>query len=292
MNRLRTYASVPAAIFRARRLIRRERPDVVLGIGGFAAGPMLLAASLKGVPTALVEPNAIAGRTNRILARCARKVFVGFDRTAAQFPRAKAVVTGNPVRGALMHIARKSYDGMRPMTVLCYGGSQGAKRLNELMMEAVGMLKGYEARVRFIHQVGNYTPVEEVADIYRKWQFESEVFKFSDRMADLYAEADVALARAGAGTVAELIAVRLPAVLVPFPYAVDDHQTANAEEMVRLGGALMSQERALTGVVLARMLRDFVDHPARVNEMSAALARSARGDAADRIADECLKMVG
>jgi len=291
MNRLRTYGSVPLAILRCRRLIHREHPDVVLGIGGFTAGPMLLAASCAGVPTALVEPNAIAGRTNLKLARFARKVFVGFDRTATQFPRAKAVVTGNPVRGVLAHVARKNYDGTRPLTVLCYGGSQGAKRLNELMIEAVKMLEGYETRLRFIHQVGNYTPVEEIAEVYRYGGFESEVFKFSDRMADLYAEADVALARAGAGTVAELIAVRLPAVLVPFPYAVDDHQTANAEEMVRLGGALMSQECALTGEALATMLKDFVEHPARLNAMSAALARSAHGDAADRIAEECLKMI-
>lgn len=291
LNQMRTYLKVPAALYRSWNIISKAKPDVVLGIGGFAAGPMVLAAALRGIPTAIVEPNAIAGRTNLRLARFAKKVFAGFDSTARQFPREKAVVTGNPIRNDITHVARHRYNGSKPLSILCYGGSQGAKRLNELMVGALSGLKGYERRICFIHQVGNYTPVNDVSSAYKKAGFSAEVFEFSDHMEKWYELSDFAIARSGAGTIAELMAVKLPAFLVPFPHAVDDHQKANAEEMVRTGGAIMSIESQCSAESLANLIRDLAEHPSRLEAMSDALVPVSRADAADKIAQECMKMI-
>lgn len=290
-NRLMTYGRAISAMFTAWKILGEHRPNVVIGIGGFAAGPLVLAAALRGIQTAIVEPNAIAGRTNRILGHFVRRVFVGFASTAKSFAARKVLVTGNPVRNDVTQAVHQVYNGTRPFTVMCYGGSQGARRLNEAMLDAMARLEKYADRVRIIHQVGKANPVEDIAREYRRVGFEAEVFTFSHRMADFYREADVAIARSGAGTVAELAAVKLPSVLVPYPHAVDDHQRANAEELVRAGGAVLMKDSDLNGEVLARNIVDFMEHPWKLKEMREALARIGRPHAADAIAKECINMV-
>jgi UDP-N-acetylglucosamine--N-acetylmuramyl-(pentapeptide) pyrophosphoryl-undecaprenol N-acetylglucosamine transferase len=289
-NKLKAYAHAVRTMFLAWKALSEHRPDVVIGIGGFAAGPLLLLAALRRIPTAIVEPNAIAGRTNRILGYFVHRVFVGFKSTATSFSARKVVVTGNPVRSDVAKVVHSVYNGTKSFTVLCYGGSQGARHLNEVMLDAMNRLKNYADKVRIIHQVGKANPVEEIAHEYRRAGFEAEVFTFSHKMADFYREADMAIARSGAGTVAELAAVRLPAMLVPYPHAADDHQFANAEELVRAGGAVVVKDSDLDGEDLAKKIVDFMEHPWKLKEMREALAKVGRPDAADVIAKECINM--
>lgn len=291
MNRMKSYLRVPGAMVRAWRLLRMEKPDMVIGTGGFATGPMVLAASIRGIHTAIVEPNAIAGRTNRILSHFVDRVFLGFSSAANVFPKGKSIVTGNPVRKDIASVEKRTYDGSHAMTILCYGGSQGARRLNEIMVDAISHLKDYSERLRFIHQVGKASPVEEIATIYRRNSFESEVFVFTDQMASLYQEADLVVARAGAGTVAEVAALRMPSVLVPLPHAVDDHQSANAEELAKAKGALLISESDLDGEKLAKLIVDFLEHPEKLKAMSDGLAVVGHPEAARRIASNCYDLL-
>lgn len=290
-NRLRTYLAVPRMLICSFKVIRERKPSIVIGTGGFATGPLLMVAALMRIPTAIVEPNAIAGRSNRLLSHVAKRVFVAFNTTARSFPARKALVTGNPVRRAIVEVNRSSYDATRHLTVFCYGGSQGARSLNEAMLEAIAYLGDYRDRIRIIHQVGSIDAVEQAADVYKRAEFEAEVFAFTEGIAGVYAEADIALARAGGGTIAELAATELPALLVPLPHAVDDHQRANAEELVNVGGAILMPQSQLTGQGVAFALIDFVHHPEKLKAMREALAGVARPDAADVIARECLNMM-
>ena len=291
INRALSYLKVPLLVLRARTLLGREKPDAVIGTGGFAVGPLVLAAALKGIPTAIVEPNAIAGRANKKLARFVKRVFVGFPTAARAFPANKVVVTGTPVRRAIAQ-AKHSHSTNRPLTILCYGGSQGAQALNEVMVAMAPHIEKIGDRIRIIHQVGKVGAVEKAADMYKRAQIEAEVFPFSTRIADLYCETDVALARAGAGTVAELAVAGIPAVLVPLPQAVDDHQRANAHQIADGGGAIVIEQDSLTGEKLAQIIIDFMENPAKLEQMRQALERVAKPDAAQRIAKETLELAG
>lgn len=291
VNRALSYLKVPFMMLRARSLLRREKPDAVIGTGGFAAGPLVLAAALKGIPTAIMEPNAVAGRANRKLARFVNKVFVGFESAARAFPSHKVSVTGTPVRRAIADARNHHRDDQR-LTILCYGGSQGAQALNDVMIAMTPHIEKHGDRIRIIHQVGRVEVVEKVADMYKRAQLEAEVFPFSMRIADLYCEADIALARAGAGTVAELAVAGIPAVLVPLPQAVDDHQRANARQIANGGGAILIEQDALTGENLAMIVIDFMKHPHKLVQMRLLLEGVAKPDASERIAREVLELVG
>ena len=290
-NQLRTLAKLPGAFYRAVKVIRSEKPNMIIGTGGFATAPLIVAASFMGIPSAVVEPNAIAGRSNRLLSHFAKRVYIGFENAAKYFPRKKVYVSGIPIRKEIYKGEIKKYDGSGVMTVMCYGGSQGARRLNELMMDAIPHLNACAGRIKFIHQVGKATPVEVVAHTYKLGNFESEVFVFSDQMASLYQEADIVIARAGAGTVAEISAVKLPSILIPLPNSIDDHQRANARETVKSGGALMMEEKELSGQKLASVLMNFMEHPQKLAEMRNALNKASHVRAADRIVEDCLRIV-
>ena len=291
VSRALSYLKVPLLVLRARTLLGHEKPDAVIGTGGFAVGPLVLAAALKGIPTAIVEPNAIAGRANKKLARFVKRVFVGFPTAARAFPANKVSVTGIPVRRAIAEIKHHQHTDQR-FTILCYGGSQGAQALNEVMVAMTPHIQKHGNRLRIIHQVGKVDVVEKTANIYKRAQLEAEVFPFSTRIAELYLEADVALARAGAGTIAELAVAGIPAVLVPLPQAVDDHQRANARQIADGGGAIVVEQDALTGEELAKIVINFLENPAKLEQMRQALKQVAKPDAAQRIAKETLELAG
>lgn len=288
-NRLISYLRVPGMIFKARGLLSKEKPDAVIGTGGFAVGPLVLAAALKGIPTAIVEPNAVAGRANKKLARFVKKVFVGFATAARAFPSMKVMVTGAPVRSSIV-LAKHDRNSKWQMTILCYGGSQGAQALNEVMIAMTSHIEKYVDRIRIIHQVGRVEAVEQAVDVYKRAQLEAKVFPFSDRIADLYCEVDLAVARSGAGTVAELAVAGIPAVFVPLPHAVDDHQRVNAQQIANEGGAIVVEQDALTGEALAQIVVDFMENPEKLKAMRDALVKAARPDAAAHIASEILSL--
>jgi UDP-N-acetylglucosamine--N-acetylmuramyl-(pentapeptide) pyrophosphoryl-undecaprenol N-acetylglucosamine transferase len=280
------------AVSQAVRAIRRHRPDVVLGAGGFASGPGGLAAWLLRRPLVVHEQNAVAGMTNRVLARLADRVLEGFPGSFGA--GTKACRVGNPVRPEIAAIPapERRYAGREGRCrLLVFGGSQGAARLNAVLPAAVAELPP-DLRPEVLHQTGA-RGVEETAAAYRARGIEADVRAFIDDMAGAYGWADLAVCRAGALTVAELAAAGLPAVLVPFPAAVDDHQTRNAEYAVNAGAAVLLPESGLTPVSLAERLRELLTagRP-RLLEMARAARTTAITDADERLAEACIALAG
>lgn len=288
---LATLAMAPLRIFnavvQAVKVLRRVRPRAVLGAGGYVSGPGGIAARLLGIPLLIHEQNAMPGMTNRWLARVATVVMQGFPGSFAASARARTV--GNPVRtdiAALPEPAVRFAGRSGRARLLVFGGSLGAQRLNAMVPKALALLAP-ERRPEVRHQAGE-RGIDAARIAYEQAQVEAEVTPFIDDMAGAYAWADVALCRAGAMTIAELQAVGLGALLVPFPGATDDHQTKNAEALVVLGAARILQERDMTAESLCACIAELTAQRARLLAMAAA-ARAARVvNAAEQVADLCL----
>ena len=280
------------AVSQAMRAIRRHQPRVVLGAGGFASGPGGIAAWLLGRPLVVHEQNAVAGLTNRVLARLARRVLEGFPNSFGSGVRAERV--GNPVRPEIVAIAppERRYAGREgAVRLLVFGGSQGAARLNAVLPAAIGELPA-ALRPAVLHQTGKHN-FEETVQAYRARGIEADVRPFIDDMASAYGWADLAVCRSGALTVTELAAAGVPAVLVPFPAAVDDHQTRNAQYAVQAGAAKLLPEGDLTPISLAAMLRALLEAGRPLlSRMAVAARASAIVDADERLADACMQAAG
>lgn len=289
--RLRGLAAMPRALWQSLRILRRFRPDVVLGVGGYASGPIVFAARLIGLPTALAESNAIPGFTNRWLGRVVRVVCVAFDETAGHFAQRKVRLTGNPVRPGLAEAAAGPRAAADRPCVFVFGGSQGAQALSELACGALVRIVRGGQPLRIIHQTGE-ADVEKIRNRYAQAGVEADVRAFIDDMAACYRDADVVIARSGATTIAELTAVGRPAVLVPYPFAADDHQFANARALRDAGAALVFRQEALDESVMADVVHSLVADPDRRAQMAAAMRRLARPDAAARIVDELSRLAG
>lgn len=274
-------ARMAVACGRAVRLIRRFRPDVAAGFGGYAAFAPLLAARLCGVPCVLHEQNAVAGASNRLLGRLAGTVCLSLEGTRG-FAAEKCVVTGNPVRAAVAAVGLqpRTFDGRR---LLIMGGSQGAHALNVYVLEQLALLRGAGVEVR--HQTGR-ADYEAVRAAYAAAGFDAAcVSPFIDDMAAAYAWADMALCRAGATTVAELCAAGLPAVLVPFPHAAHDHQRSNAVALSRAGAARWFAEDRMRDDHLLEDLVALLNAPEERRQMAEAARRAARPQAAEAVCD-------
>lgn len=285
-ERARSLLSMPGAIWAGRRLINRLNPAVVLGVGGYVSGPVVLAAALSGRPCAIAEQNARAGLTNRILARFVKRVYSAFPQIAEQLPAAKVRLLGNPVRQVIRDAAAKAAPPGQSRRVLVLGGSQGARALNELAPPALAMLKRRFPDLEVRHQAGRGKD-EAARKAYDDVGFEvATVEAFIDDMAGAIAWADLVLARAGATTVAELACIGRPAFFVPFPFAADDHQAANAQSLVEAGGALMERESTLTVDGLAHRLGALLDAPEILAAMGRKTLACGRPNAADAIVDD------
>jgi UDP-N-acetylglucosamine--N-acetylmuramyl-(pentapeptide) pyrophosphoryl-undecaprenol N-acetylglucosamine transferase len=284
---LRAPFRLIGAVNQARAIVTRLKPRVVLGAGGFASGPGGIAAWLARIPLLVHEQNATAGLTNRCLARVATQVFEAFPGSFGR--RIKAVCIGNPVRPEIAAIAppEKRFAGRTgPIRLLVLGGSQGAQRLNALLPQALARMAP-EARPEVRHQAGE-RGFELTRRAYGELKVDATVVAFIDDMAAAYAWSDLAVCRAGALTISELQAAGLAAVLIPFPAAVDDHQTKNAEVLVRIGAARLVQERDLDADVLSRLITELAADRACLRAMAHAARSSAITDAAARLADSCL----
>jgi UDP-N-acetylglucosamine--N-acetylmuramyl-(pentapeptide) pyrophosphoryl-undecaprenol N-acetylglucosamine transferase len=226
-TRLRTALDLPRAIFAAAGMLNEFQPDVVIGVGGYASGPAMLAAILKHTPTLAFEPNLVPGFANRMVARFVSAAAVHFEQTAEHFRN--AVVTGVPVRPAFFQIPKKAYSSGSP-TLLVFGGSQGARAINQAVIRSLPELTRRLPGLHMIHQTGE-REYNEVQAAYAGTAISAEVHKFIDDMPAFFARADLVLCRSGASTVAEIAAAGKPAIFVPFPRAADDHQRRNAEAM-------------------------------------------------------------
>ncbi len=282
-------AKIPRSLLQSRGIIRGFGPDVVIGVGGYASGPAVLAARLMGVPTAIAEQNAIPGETNKILGRFADRIFVSFSETAGWFRRDRVRVTGNPIRSAIAAAPKRTRKPGDPLTLLVFGGSQGAHRINTAVLEAMPLLGELRARLRVIHQTGA-KDMDMVTKGYRDLGTEADVRPFIADMAEAYGRADLLVCRAGATSIAEITASGKAAIFIPFPSAVNDHQTKNAELLVNRGAAEMIPERDLTGESLSGVIRRLAEDTGRIDEMERKSASLGNARAAADIVDELLAL--
>lgn len=269
----------------AGRLLDARRPAVVLGVGGYASVATVVAARLRRIPAVLQEQNAVAGLANRLLGRLATRICVGFREAAVSFPSDRVVYTGNPVRESIATLARRRREDGR-LGVLVFGGSQGARRINDAMLAALPVLGTRLGRMAILHQTGA-ADAERVAAGYRAAGVEADVRPFVDDMAAAYAAADVAVARAGAMSCAEITVAGLPAILVPYPHAAGDHQRRNAAALVDAGAAVLLDDARCDGDTLGAELARLVDDETRRARMGACARAVARPDAARRVAEAC-----
>ena len=270
-----------------RGIFRKFNPHVVLGMGGFTSTAPVVAGRLRGVATFIHESNAYPGKANRHTARFVRSVLLGFKECAAFFPKARTEFTGTPIRSSLQRIDRAEALeklGLRPgnPTLLVMGGSQGAQGINQALIRAMPSLQGSALQV--IHLSGSRDE-RLLADNYRRENIPAFVAAFHHRMEEVYSAADFAIARSGAASLAELAAFGLPALLVPYPYASDDHQTRNAEIFVRANAALMVREVELAGDQLAPKIRELLGNPETLRAMSANITALAPKNAANLIVE-------
>src|SRR5579872_2073683 len=292
-DRARGALLVPVGLVDAWRIVSSRRPDLVIGVGGYSSGPVVLAAALRGVPTMLLEQNAVPGLTNRLLARFVRAAAITFESTATFFG-AKAFVSGNPVRPEFLAAATPQESvGHDPsaVRVLVFGGSQGAHAINVAMVEAASRLAAGPPHLRLVHQTGE-RDVEMVRAGYRDAGVQAEVEPFLYDMGQRLGAADVVVSRAGATTLAEITAAGRASILVPLPTATDDHQRRNAEALVEAGAAEVVLQRDLTAAVLAERIAALARDGARRARMSAAARTLARPGAAKVIVDKALELVG
>ena len=287
-DRLRGLVILPLAALGAWRVISRRRPDVVVGVGGFASGPVVALAALRGRPTMLLEQNALPGLTNRLLAPLVRAAAVNFEEALRFFPRT-GFVAGNPVRPEFFQANDKESNAQadRPRDaarVLIFGGSQGAHAINVAMVEAASRLAATGLRLAISHQTGE-RDLDLVRAAYTRAGLAARVETFIYEIDREMKAADVVICRAGATTLAELAASGTPAILVPLPNSTDDHQRRNAEVVARAGAAVAVEERELTGDTLAAAITGLVGDAKRRHRMATAARQLARPDAAQRIAD-------
>lgn len=271
------------ALFQTYKIFRKRRPDLVVGLGGFVSGPAGIIAWLRRTPYVLHEQNSIAGMTNRYLAHTSRRVFSSFP--DAFKASKKVMITGNPVRAEIASLPEpctRFDERTGALRVLVLGGSLGALRINEVLPEALSLLN---KPVNVWHQCGEST-AGKTEQAYQARNIEHRVAKFIDDMASAYAWADIVVCRAGATTIAELIAVGLGAILIPYPFAVDNHQTANGAYLVKANAAIMIQQQNLSAALLAEKLNE-LGQRAQCLAMAMAARNLYQGDASLRIVNSC-----
>jgi UDP-N-acetylglucosamine--N-acetylmuramyl-(pentapeptide) pyrophosphoryl-undecaprenol N-acetylglucosamine transferase len=290
MKSLAAVLLIPMSLIQSFRIIRGFSPELVIGVGGYASGPVVLAACLMGIRTAIAEQNALPGLTNRILGKMVDRVFVSFAQTGRWFHSRKVMVSGNPIRQGFAAEMKQPKEPNRPFTLLVFGGSQGAHAINRSMLEALDDLEPLRDRMRILHQTGSKDR-DAVANTYRTKGATAEVLPFITDMAAAYQTADLLVCRAGATSIAEITAAGKAAILIPFPAAVEDHQTKNAEVLVQAGAAEMIHEKELTGARLAATIRRYYESPELLREMETRSAGLGNIRAAADIVDACLALV-
>jgi UDP-N-acetylglucosamine--N-acetylmuramyl-(pentapeptide) pyrophosphoryl-undecaprenol N-acetylglucosamine transferase len=280
MRKLRNLVATGVGIRKAAEILREFNPDAVIGVGGYASFPMIAAAIIGRYPRLIMEQNSIPGLANRTVGRWVDFAAVSDPSTQSYFG-SRGVVTGNPVRPEFKAVPPKRH--VPPYTVLVFGGSQGAQAINRAVMEALDRLIGWEDRLRFVHQTGE-RQLEEVKHAYAGKGFDADVRTFFNDFHQQYAAADLIISRSGATTVAEIKAAGRAAILIPFPFAADDHQTRNARAMADEKAAILIENSELTGNRLADTIQQLLETPRRLEELESNARRIAIPDAEERIA--------
>ena len=286
LTRFKTLFDLPRAVLDAGRMLSDFKADIVIGVGGYASGPAMLAAVLKRIPPLAFEPNVVPGFANRVVAKLVSAAAVHFEETARYFRH--ATVTGVPVRQAFFEIASQPH--LNP-TLLVFGGSQGAHAINKAVMESAAELQSRIPSLHIVHQTGE-RDYDAAVEAYKSFGGSVQVFKFIDNMPKVFADADLLLCRSGASTVAEITAAGKPAIFVPFPRAADDHQKRNAEALERAGAAVMLEESNLSSQSLVDAVTKLLSDPKRLQSMSEAARSLSHPNAARDIAAMAAKLTG
>jgi UDP-N-acetylglucosamine--N-acetylmuramyl-(pentapeptide) pyrophosphoryl-undecaprenol N-acetylglucosamine transferase len=287
MTRAKTMFDLPRALWTSGRIVSDFRPYVVIGVGGYASGPAMIAAIRRRIPTLAFEPNVVPGFANRMVAHFVSAAAVHFGETCEYFRNCK--VTGVPVREAFFRIADAKQDGSP--TLLVFGGSQGAHAINQAMMESLPGLRAKIPAIHVIHQTGQ-RDFDAVQAAYRTSGVSGEVHKFIDDMPATFARAQLLVCRSGASTVGEITAAGKPAVFVPFPRAADDHQNKNARALESAGAAVVVEETKLEAAYLVETIASLLADPARLRAMSAAASSLAHPKAVEEIAEMVKRLAG
>lgn len=276
------------SIMQSIRILTEFKPDVIVGVGGYASAPVLLAATLTGRHYLIHEQNATPGLTNRLLGHWAVRICVSHQSTESAFPRQRTVVTGNPLRRGFSDCPQLP-DG--PPLLLVFGGSQGARPINDALIAALSTLTTEQPQLKIIHQTGEDDCCRVRAAYQVNGRNGDEVTPFITDMARAYAAATLIVCRAGATTIAELTAAGRPAIMIPFPAAAADHQTVNAAMLAQKGAGLLLSQRKLTGATLSKLVDDLLHDRRRLETMAAAARSLGRPDATDALLRECQSLV-
>lgn len=280
-----------AASFKIFFLFIKKKPSVVIGTGGFVCIPAVITGYLLGAKIYLQEQNAVPGASVKYLSKLARKIFLGFEDCKRYFPKEKVVITGNPIKSIFFKEEikyNKRKDGEK-LSLLVIGGSQGSKFVNELMFSTIAHLES--GKIKVFHQTG-----ERYKDVaiyeYRRNNIEAEVFAFTDRIIDYYKKSHLVIGRSGAMSVSELIAVKRPAILIPFPYAIYDHQARNGEFLKKRGCALLFRENEINPEMLAKIIVDFYNHPEKLEDMAKGYDKFEIKNSAEIIVNKIMEDLG
>ena len=286
LGAVRGVLRIPGSLLQSRTIIKAFAPDVVVGVGGYASGPVVLAARLMGIRTAILEQNSIPGMTNRILGKVAHRIFLSFAHSASFFRASKSELVGNPIRKQILDGLQGSQDKTNTeFRLFIFGGSQGAWAVNQMCCHAAKALMSEGHHLSIVHQTGK-AKLDETRALYEEAGVTADCRAFIDNMSEEYQAADLIVARAGATTIAELGIVGKPAILVPYPFAANNHQELNAKEMVEAGAALMiKQDGNEDGKRMASLIGSLLQDNCKRAEMAEAMRTLARPKAAKRVVD-------
>jgi len=285
-----TY-QIPHSMWQSRQILKRFCPDAVIGVGGYASGPAVVTARIMGIPTAIAEQNAVPGITNRILSKFANLIFVTYAETKDWFPQSKVIVSGNPIRKVFAAGRAGAQEEKQYRQLLIFGGSQGAEAINKNVIAMMPQLQKMKDKLRVLHQTGD-REVETVRRAYEQFGLDAQVTPFIVNMADAYAAADLIICRAGATSLAEITAAGKAAILIPYPWAANDHQTKNAEALASAGAAVIINEHELNGQKLFGVIDDLLANKQKLRQMEEASVKLGNIKAAAKIVDACMGLAG
>lgn len=287
---MKVLLKLPYSFLQSLLIIKKFSPDLILGVGGYSAGPICLAAKIMNIPAVIHEQNSFPGLTNRLLCRIVDRVFISFEESRKHFPCGSLHFTGNPIREGLLEDITPEKGSEDRFTILVIGGSQGARSINRAFVEALEIIKAKGMDPVIIHQAGE-TDHACVVEEYSRKGLRGNIMSFIKDMAGAYCRADMVVSRAGATTVSELAALGKPSILIPYPFAANNHQEINARVLVQVGGAEMILQNDLNGERLAELLMKYMDDRKALVKMVEQVKKKGRPDAAKVIVDQLEEII-
>jgi UDP-N-acetylglucosamine--N-acetylmuramyl-(pentapeptide) pyrophosphoryl-undecaprenol N-acetylglucosamine transferase len=294
-KKIRSVTKISLSVLDSRRILNSFNPDIVIGMGGYASGAVVLAAHMKSIPTMIHEQNSVPGMANRLLGRFVDRICVTYQESLSAFPHGKTFLTGNPIRPKILRGDREAAQRLFSLekgifTVFVFGGSSGAMSINRTMVDALNYLGEYRDKIQFLHQTGE-RDYESVRDAYRKSEFKGTVAPFIYQMSEAYAAADMIISRAGATTLAELTALGKASLLVPYPHSAGRHQEVNAMKLREMGAAFVVFDHEMSGELLGKRIREFFESDSLRADMQKASRGLGRPDACARVADIAVSLI-